>query len=609
MSRRKKLTLWASPLVLLLAVAGWGAYQVDRIQDRADRLASTGTGAIQMLSELASGLKKSDLDRVLACYADDYRNPAQGRWHEEPVSSRDGVEVYRWRAGEPRSADKAAVGEQMAALFAGVDSFELAKLKLARVERMDPDGRAVVRSVLWLRGRDAGGELFESQAELRFHLVQADGPASDGWQIERQELLAGTTTRGRGEGFVDVAAAAGLDHRSRRNPQFDTDEWRPERFGILPYGSAGVSAADVDGDGWVDLYFADGIEPRLYRNLGPGPDGEIRFADVTAASGLPTEVPAVNVALFVDLDDDGDDDLVLGRFTGPHRLFRNDGAGPDGVPRFTDLSDRLAGIAHFVVVASAADYDNDGDLDLYLGRYLDPRVDLPTTLFYTRNGQGNSLLRNDGDFRFTEVTAEAGVREGGLTLGVAWADYDADGDQDLYVANDFGRNALLRNDGVDADDTQGDRTVRFTDVSAAAGALDFGFGMSTSWSDADNDGDLDLYISNVHSGQRWFGQSTTLHQYLLTSIRQGTIAEDFSLYREIYGFAGSDWRHYGDGMVKGNSLLLNDGAGGFEDVSEVAGTNPFGWYWGSAFLDYDNDGLQDVYAANGWISGRTYDDL
>ncbi len=305
------------------------------------------------------------------------------------------------------------------------------------------------------------------------------------------------------------------------------------------------------------------------------------------------DLHGINVALFVDLDNDGDLDLFLGRFTGANLLYRNDGDGT-----FTDVSAGTDLGKHFVVVATAGDYDNDGDLDLYLGRYLDPRINLPTTLFYTRNSEGNSLLRNDGGLRFTDVTAEAGVRDGGLSLGVTWGDYDEDGDVDLYVANDFGRNALLRNEG--------DGT--FSDVAAESDAVDFGFGMSASFGDVDNDGDLDLYVSNVHSGQRWYGQATTLYQYLINSIKLGTIREDLPIYREIFSYTGADWAAYGDSFVKGNSLLLNDG-GRFTDVAEKAGVNPFGWYWGSTFFDYDNDGRLDIYAANGWITGKTHDDL
>ena len=153
---------------------------------------------------------------------------------------------------------------------------------------------------------------------------------------------------------------------------------------------------------------------------------------------------------------------------------------------------------------------------------------------------------------------------------------------------------------------EGDGT--FSDVAAESDAIDFGFGMSASFGDVDNDGDLDLYVSNVHSGQRWYGQATTLYQYLINSIKLGTIREDLPTYREIFRYTGADWAAYGDNFVKGNSLLLNDG-GRFTDVAEIAGANPFGWYWSSTFFDYDNDGRLDIYAANGWITGKSHDDL
>ncbi|HKI86219.1 MAG TPA: VCBS repeat-containing protein, partial [Thermoanaerobaculia bacterium] len=229
----------------------------------------------------------------------------------------------------------------------------------------------------------------------------------------------------------------------------------------------------------------------------------------------------------------------------------------------------------------------------------DPRTQVPATLFYARNGEGNTLLHNIGGLRFEDVTKRAGVRDGGLALGVAWADVDGDGYPDLYVANDFGRNTLFHNNG----------NGTFSDVTAKAGALDFGYGMSTSFGDVNGDGKLDLYVSNVHSGQRWYGQPSTLYRYLVTSFREGTFFEDLPIYREIYRLAGKDWSKYGHQVVKGNSLLINDGKGNFTDVSEATGTNPFGWYWTSLMFDFDNDGDLDLYAGDGWISGKIHDDL
>ena len=115
--------------------------------------------------------------------------------------------------------------------------------------------------------------------------------------------------------------------------------------------------------------------------------------------------------------------------------------------------------------------------------------------------------------------------------------------------------------------------------SRETGALDFGYSMSAFFGDINNDGHLDVYVSKVHSGQRWYGHSPSLQKYLLTSIREGTIREDFPIYRELYGLIGSEWHTLGEKWIRGNSLLLNDGTGRFRDVAEEARANPFGWYW------------------------------
>jgi len=580
--KQRKILLYLSPITVLVVLFFLAQSKMAQVEADALRLAETGRDAIALLKEHAAGLQEGNLDRVLDCYTADFLDPAAGDWTEALRSDRDGIRIYDWQPQDADPGDRETLRRAFGALTAGSPTVEFAKFKLDRVEAVGDDGEDTsVRAFLWLRG-ERDGQAFESQALFRLGLTRGDG----GFKIHRQTLVRGTTVVGSRQGFTDVAEAVGIAFEAHKNPAFETPEWNPERFAILPYGSGGVSTADYDNDGWYDLFFADGADARLYRNQGG------TFTDVTAQVGLPTG-NHVSVGLFADFDNDGDRDLFLGRFTAPPSLYRNEGG------HFTEVTGDLEGLAPFVTVATAGDYDQDGDLDLYVGRYLDPRVALPTTLFYTRNSQGNTLLRNDGDFHFTDVTAEAGVREGGLTLGVTWGDYDRDGDPDLYVANDFGRNALFRNEG--------DGT--FADVSEATGTLDFGYGMSADFGDPDNDGDLDLYVSNVHSGQRWYGQATTLYQYILNSVRQGTAIEDFPIYREIFGYAGAAWRDYGDRMVKGNSLLLNHDGERFTEVAEAGNANPFGWYWGSNFFDYDNDGREDIYAANGWISAPSHDDL
>src|SRR5436305_67723 len=200
-------------------------------------------------------------------------------------------------------------------------------------------------------------------------------------------------------------SSAGVDFVSHRNPLFSTPAWEPKTFGIIKYGPAGVSAVDYDNDGWYDIFFADGERPRLYRNNGDG-----TFSDVTAQAGLPDPMPGVNVGIFADFDNDGYKDLFLGCYTDRSRIYKNVADPQDPSRReFVEVADSgltKKGDGDFVVVAAAGDYDNDGKLDLFIGRYLDARKNLPTTLFYTRNGEGDTLLHNDGHLHFTDVTTQ-----------------------------------------------------------------------------------------------------------------------------------------------------------------------------------------------------------
>src|SRR5262249_736012 len=121
--------------------------------------------------------------------------------------------------------------------------------------------------------------------------------------------------------------------------------------------------------------------------------------------------------------------------------------------------------------------------------------------FRDKHAGPDHLFHNNGDGTFTDVTKQAGIDNTGWGLGVTFLDYDNDGDQDIYVANDFGPNCLFQNDGHG----------HFRDVARHAGALDYGFGMSASSGDYNNDGNLDIYVSNVYSGTTWYLQHVGLH--------------------------------------------------------------------------------------------------
>src|SRR5215471_12657479 len=349
---------------------------------------------------------------------------------------------------------------------------------------------------------------------------------------------------------------------------------------MIRYGPAGIAAVDYDNDGLCDLFIPDGVESKLFRNRGDG-----TFEDVTAKAGL-SGLDGVSTAVFADYDNDGHKDLFVSRTFSPNQLFHNNGDGT-----FTDVT-REAGIGEdcATTVAAWADYNNDGLLDLYVGRYLDPRKTIPTT-FYSRNGEPNQLYRNNGDGTFTNVTEEAGVGDPGLCLGAVWGDFNDDGYPDLYVVNDFGRKTLYRNNG--------DGT--FTDITVKSKTLAYGAGMSASYADYNNDGRFDFYVTHIRSEHAWYAEAPTVKRYMLRSFTEGTWKTDMPLYMEIMRQSGLAFTRVFQQMASGNTLLRNKGDGSFEDVTLQANANPPGWFWGAVFADFNNNGWQDLYAANGWV--------
>ena len=286
---------------------------------------------------------------------------------------------------------------------------------------------------------------------------------------------------------------------------------------------------------------------------------------------------------FVDLDGDGDADIVLiGASDGRVGLFENDGTGhfidrsaDSGIPML------LEGCAF-----SAGDYDGDGDLDLY----------------FTQVALENKLLRNDGNFQFADVTARAGVGDVGAGQAAVFGDFDGDTWLDLYVCNYNGLggtedidNKLYRN--------LGDGT--FEEVGVEQTVDDFAPSFQAVWFDYDRDGDVDLYLSNdrgpiVRSNQLWRNDNG---QLVNVSEDSGADVALFSMGVACGDFDGNGWPDlyctniggYEDGF---NPLLLNQGDGTFEEASAQAGVDQYITSWGSIFFDFNNDGHQDLYVNN-----------
>ena len=344
-----------------------------------------------------------------------------------------------------------------------------------------------------------------------------------------------------------------------------------------------VSVVDINDDGWDDLYVTTRWRKnRLFVNQRDG-----TFVNMAQQYGLDHD--RTSCALFVDLDNDGDKDAFLGRCYVPSLLLMNEGG------KFVDrTSENIAKpLPGFIASASAADYDNDGLLDLYLCSYTSIGTHIgnvetaakfmpvaqakeligwftkasPADIWLDRPGPPNRLLKNLGGGKFKKSTAIQEVWAN--TFQSTWSDYDQDGDVDLYISNDFAPDYLFRNDGQ-----QG-----FTDVTrATGGAAMRGYGMGVTWGDYNGDGWQDLYVSNMYSkaGKRIIGQMQTEldSRYLMSA--------------------------------NGNRLFKNLDGRKFDLVSgegpDDLHVTKAGWSWGGQLCDFDNDGWLDLYVSSGFYT-------
>ena len=353
-------------------------------------------------------------------------------------------------------------------------------------------------------------------------------------------------------GFVlrDETAAAGINFVHHR-PTFD-----PKIAGVEPHVAAlgaSVSVADFDGDGKPDLYFTNsrfGEPNALYRNRGDG-----TFADVAATAGLadlnkPGEGVSMG-AVWGDFDNDGHEDVLVYRY-GYLALFRN----IDG-QHFQDITE-AAGLRRWVNSNGAIwlDYDRDGLLDLYVTAYFRSDIDLwhlSTTKImhnsfeFATNGGKNLLFHNLGAGKFEDVTDRMGVGSTRWSLAAASADFNGDGWPDIYLANDYGPEELYLNN----------RGRSFV-LTTAGLESESKSGMSATLGDAFNRGRLDAFITNISE------------------------------------------RGY---LFQNNNLRVNEMAEShrFRNVAEGAIADA-GWAWGAQFGDLNNDGANELFVANGFIS-------
>ena len=347
--------------------------------------------------------------------------------------------------------------------------------------------------------------------------------------------------------FENVAAEAGLISRG-------------------PDMAGGAVFDDFDGDGLPDLFWTSydaDHGPSFFVNNGDG-----SFRDATARAGLDDQVLAVN-CVQADYDNDERLDVLLLRggweSPAPLSLLRNLGDG-----RFADVTND-AGLGRPIASQSAAfaDYDLDGDLDLYVcGELPGTGIDAGTLFVDPDDLTGDAddrlcrLYRNEGDRTFTDVTESAGVSNARYAKGCSWGDYDEDGDPDLYVSNMNGPNRLYRNMGDGS----------FADVAPELGVERPLNSFACWWFDFDNDGRLDLFATEYSAG---------LDEYVASRLGPR------------YDPTGGPWSGFHQ------RLYRNLGPGGFVEVGASSGLDRAALPMGAGFGDLDGDGFLDVYLATG----------
>ena len=460
----------------------------------------------------------------------------------------------------------------------GHDAFPEEKIAMevaARLRASHPGGRFYP-----LPGNKVRFEISNGPLSYRSGYYKMNWPAGD---TAIQEVLEEHTVTARSPLFRDItdevfAATPSFNQQLNRGIPY----WRARldpASGIEVYGTRGIAVGDIDNDCVDEIYVCQpaGLPNRLYKFR----NGEME--DITEASGTGI-LDDTSSALFIDLRNIGRQDLVALLTSGPV-LFLNEGNG-----RFRVRIDafRFARTAQgsFTGMA-AADYNRDGLVDLYACCYMyfqsEAQYHYPVPYHDARNGPPNFMFRNrlekDGSGYFEDVTQESGLDQNNdrFTFAASWCDYDASGWPSLYVANDFGRNNLYKNEGG-----------RFRDIAAEAGVEDIGPGMSASWFDYDGDGRFDLYVSNMWSDAG----------------RRVTSSKAFKPAQASAELADAYRRH-----TKGNSLYRNLGNGRFEEAGAKEKVEIGRWAWASDGHDWDNDGFPEIFITCGMASNRSEEDV
>jgi hypothetical protein len=379
--------------------------------------------------------------------------------------------------------------------------------------------------------------------------------ANKHWQFDSIDLVSLDSMVAKTDLFSEVAIPAGV---GATIPAFGT----PENSGFVWYGAA---AADYNNDGWIDLFVTAASRNYLYLNNGKG-----SFRDASDEAGVKI-IASGTAPLAFDYDNDGDSDVFIS--TVGKQILLESTLKQNGKLEFNDVS-LEAGVAKDAIgfSAVAGDVNADGRLDIYVTSYNRYGQITPDSWFKATNGTPNLLFVSQPDGTFREEAAKWGLDDKRWSYAAEFADINGDGRIDLYVANDFGEKAMYINYGD-----------KFVDEAATRGVLDPGNGMGVSFGDYNNDGRLDIHASNM---------SSTAGNRILSRLFPNSSAQDNVLKK----------------LAAGNNLFENTGDGKYKDVTAEVGGFSGGWAWGGGFIDFDNDGWEDIYTPNGFISGKSMKD-
>ncbi len=489
------------------------------------------------------------------------------------------------------------------------DEFVLAireSMAIARLKRWErdncvarPDSRLCLFPIEGVDGRSADAGVRTALAIYESLLQTEPENLTNRWLLNLGNMMLGAYPDGVPSRWLIPPEAWRSEHDIGRYPEIAND------LGLDVYARAGGSIIDdFDGDGDLDVVASSWDlrdQLRFFVN-----DSDGAFSDRTTEAGLNGIVGGLNL-IQADYDNDGALDILVLRgawqpIGEPNSLLRNHG---DGTFQDVTLQAGLTG-EHSTQTGAWGDYDGDGWLDLYIGHESTEGRRNP-----------NQLFHNNGDGTFTDVAAEAGVAIVGFAKGVVWGDVDNDGRLDLYISRLHQPNLLFRNEGPDATGRW-----RFSDVTARAGVGEPTVSFPTWFWDYDNDGWLDIFVSGyravpgdiaaeylgtahdaelprLYRNDRDGGFSDVTAAVRLDRINYAMGANfgdlDNDGYLDFYAGTGDpDLR-----LMIPNRMFRNAGGRVFQDVTTSGGFGHLGKGHGVSFGDLDNDGDQDIYATIG----------